>query len=139
MVTLQQVRGLVDRLGKAEAIVREGRVQQVAGSDSYIVRNGEGWVYLVWPDQSCSCPDFEHRAKNLGFPCKHLLAVAIYREKAAEQQNGGPKASGRTTAGNGAAAQVTHRPATSRFSKAARSSSPQADSLPPDFDPFARL
>lgn len=33
------------------------------------------------PEEGCSCPDFEHRGRYSGGPCKHLYAVALVARK----------------------------------------------------------
>jgi hypothetical protein len=56
----------------------------------YVVLNGEGVAYLVdVARETCTCPDYQYRAKRLGVPCKHQLAVALYRERQPDPNGGG--------------------------------------------------
>jgi len=82
MVTAKTVKGLAERLIKAEQLVESGAVYPVAGCERYwVVKNGTGdSMYLVRTDaghEHCSCPDFQQRQKAAGLPCKHLLAAQI--------------------------------------------------------------
>ncbi len=82
MVSAKTVKGLSERLAKAEALVADGAVFPVAGCDGYaVVRNGDGnQFYLVRfaaGHENCTCPDYQQRQKSAGLPCKHLLAAQI--------------------------------------------------------------
>jgi len=82
MVTAKTVKGLADRLAKAEALVTDGAVFPVAGCDGYaVVRNGDGTqMYLVRfaaGHENCTCPDFKNRQGVAGLPCKHILAAEL--------------------------------------------------------------
>lgn len=82
MVTAKTVKGLADRLAKAEALVADGAVFPVAGSEGYaVVRNGDGTqMYLVRftaGHENCTCPDFKQRQGKSGLPCKHILAAEL--------------------------------------------------------------
>ncbi len=82
MLTAKTVRGLADRLAKAEALVAAGAVSAVENLDGYyVVLNGDGTKhYLVRIDaghEHCTCPDFTERQGPAGLPCKHLLSAQI--------------------------------------------------------------
>ncbi len=82
MVTAQTVKGLAQRLEKAQALVADGAVFAVAGVAGYaVVRNGDGsQMYLVEYGagrERCSCPDYQQRQKTVGLPCKHILAAQL--------------------------------------------------------------
>ncbi len=58
---------------------RRGAVGRCGGE--WVVAGEGGAIYRVdLREQSCSCPDFEHR----GEPCKHLFAATVARAKTAE-------------------------------------------------------
>ncbi|HUG13969.1 MAG TPA: hypothetical protein VMM78_03030 [Thermomicrobiales bacterium] len=82
MVTATTVKGLADRLARAEALVADGAVFSVAGLVGYaVVRNGDGdSMYFVrfesWYER-CTCPDFAHRQGKAGLPYKHILAAEL--------------------------------------------------------------
>ena len=82
MVTAQTVKGLAQRLEKAQALVDDGAVFAVAGVAGYaVVRNGDGsQMYLVEyavGRERCSCPDYQQRQKTAGLPCKHIIAAQL--------------------------------------------------------------
>ena len=82
MVTAQTVKGLAQRLEKAQELVDAGAVFPVAGLEGYaVVRNGDGTqMYMVQHAEGrerCTCPDFQHRQKSAGLPCKHILAAQL--------------------------------------------------------------
>jgi hypothetical protein len=91
MMTTAQIKGLAERYERAREIVAAGRVAPVYGQDGvYCVLNGEGYAYLVnLTAETCTCPDAQYRAAKLGIPCKHLLAVALYREHQPDPNGGG--------------------------------------------------
>ena len=91
MMTTQQIKGLAERYQRAVELVEQGRVAPVYGQDGvYCVLNGQGVAYLVnLADESCTCPDFQHRAKKLDIPCKHLIAVLLFRERQQPDPDGG--------------------------------------------------
>ena len=91
MMTTQQIKGLAERYQRAVELVEQGRVAPVYGQDGvYCVINGQGVAYLVnLADESCTCPDFQHRAKRLGIPCKHLIAAQLFRERQQPDPDGG--------------------------------------------------
>ena len=46
--------------------------------DLWAVRASQGGFWHVdLAEESCSCPDYEHRAGPLGIACKHVYALAI--------------------------------------------------------------
>ena len=82
MVTAATVKGLADRLAKAEQLFASGAVFPVAGLDGYsVVKNGDGTqMYLVRiaaGHEHCSCPDYAQRQRTAGLPCKHILAAQL--------------------------------------------------------------
>lgn len=82
MVNATTVKGLADRLTKAEQLVADGAVYPVAGCDGYaVVRNSGGdSMYLVRytvDHENCTCPDYKQRQGKSGLPCKHLLAAQL--------------------------------------------------------------
>src|SRR4029079_8523510 len=82
MVTAKTVKGLADRLAKAEQLVADGAVFPIAGCTGYaVVRNGDGTqMYLVRIDtghENCTCPDFKERQGAAGLLCKHLMAAQL--------------------------------------------------------------
>jgi hypothetical protein len=82
MVNATTVKGLAERLAKAEHLVADGAVFPVAGLDGYaVVRNGNGTqMYLVRFEaghENCTCPDYKQRQQAAGLPCKHLLAAQL--------------------------------------------------------------
>src|SRR5688572_5990038 len=82
MVNATTVKGLAERLAKAEQLVVDGAVFPVAGLDGYsVVRNGDGTqMYLVRFEsghEHCTCPDFKQRQQQAGLPCKHILAAQL--------------------------------------------------------------
>lgn len=82
MVTAKTIKGLSERLGRAEELVVTGAVFPVAGLDGYaVVRNGDGTqMYLVrfeTGQEHCTCRDFTERQKALELPCKHILAAQL--------------------------------------------------------------
>jgi predicted nucleic acid-binding Zn finger protein len=91
MMTAKQIKGLAERYERAREIVAAGRVAPVYGQDGvYVVLNGEGVAYLVdVARETCTCPDYQYRAQRLAIPCKHQLAVALYRERPQPDPNGG--------------------------------------------------
>lgn len=85
MVTAKTVKGLAERLERAEQLVAEGAVFPVAGLTGYaVVRNGDGTqMYLVRHEaghEHCTCQDFQQRQQVVGLPCKHILAAQIAAE-----------------------------------------------------------
>ena len=84
MMTAKAIKGLVERLAKAEALVAADAVHAVAGLDGYYtVINGDGSQhYLVHLKENgeacCSCPDFQQRQSKVGEGCKHIFASEIY-------------------------------------------------------------
>jgi len=91
MMTAKQAKAIAERYQKAVELVEAGRVAPVHGQDSvYVVLNGEGVAYLVdVARETCTCPDYQYRAQRLGVPCKHQLAVALYRERQPDPDGGG--------------------------------------------------
>jgi hypothetical protein len=91
MMTAKQAKAIAERYMKAVELVEAGRVAPVYGQDSvYVVLNGEGVAYLVdVAAETCTCPDYQYRAKKLNAPCKHQLAVALYRERQPDPDGGG--------------------------------------------------
>jgi hypothetical protein len=91
MMTAKQAKAISERYMKAVELVEAGRVAPVYGQDSvYVVLNGEGVAYLVdVARETCTCPDAHYRAAKLGVPCKHQLAVALYRERQPDPDGGG--------------------------------------------------
>ncbi len=82
MVTAKTVKGLADRLAKAEALVADSAVFLVAGCAGYaVVKNGDGTqMYLVRFEtghEHCSCPDFKQCQGAAGLPCKHIMAAEL--------------------------------------------------------------
>jgi hypothetical protein len=82
MVTAKTVKGLAERLAKAEQLVAEGAVFPVAGLAGYaVVRNGDGsqfyMVEYAAGHERCTCPDFQQRQRAAGLPCKHILAAGL--------------------------------------------------------------
>jgi predicted nucleic acid-binding Zn finger protein len=90
MMTAKQAKAIAERYQKAVELVEAGRVAPVYGQDSvYVVLNGEGVAYLVdVAAETCTCPDYQYRAKKLNAPCKHQLAVALYRERQPDPDGG---------------------------------------------------
>lgn len=85
MVTAKTVKGLAERLERAEQLVAEGAVFPVAGLTGYaVVRNGDGTqMYLVRHEaghEHCTCPDFQQRQQVQGLPCKHVMASQLAAE-----------------------------------------------------------
>jgi predicted nucleic acid-binding Zn finger protein len=91
MMTVKQAKAIAERYAKAVELVEQGKVAPVYGqSGVYVVLNGEGVAYLVdVARETCSCPDYQYRAKKLNLLCKHLLAVALYREHQPDPNGGG--------------------------------------------------
>jgi predicted nucleic acid-binding Zn finger protein/DNA-directed RNA polymerase subunit RPC12/RpoP len=91
MMTAKAARMIAERYAKAVELVEAGRVAPVYGQDGvYCVLNGEGVAYLVnLAAETCTCPDYQYRAQRLGVPCKHQLAVALYRERPQPDPDGG--------------------------------------------------
>lgn len=90
MVTAQTVKGLAQRLEKAQQLVEDGAVFAVAGMSGYaVVRTGDGTqMYLVEHHagrERCTCPDFKQRQKSAGLPCKHILAAQLALGEGAEE------------------------------------------------------
>ena len=82
MVTAKVVKGLAERLERAEQLVAEGAVFPVAGLPGYaVVKNGDGtqfyFVCFESGHERCTCPDFEQRQKAAGLPCKHIMAAEL--------------------------------------------------------------
>jgi predicted nucleic acid-binding Zn finger protein len=84
MMTARTIESLYRRLERARELVAAGKVFPVAGMDAlYVVQNGDGNAfYLVTPESSCTCPDFEKHDGRI--PCKHLLAVDLYQQQQAQ-------------------------------------------------------
>lgn len=76
------------RLAKARELVAAGKVFPVYGQPSlYGVVNGGNEIYLVNAEtRQCTCPDFVYRNRTLHVPCKHVLAVVLYRQARERQQ-----------------------------------------------------
>jgi hypothetical protein len=57
---------------------RGHEIHQTA-EDLYLVPSctGRGFYSVDYREETCDCPDFEHRGEN----CKHILAVGIYHAK----------------------------------------------------------
>jgi predicted nucleic acid-binding Zn finger protein len=91
MMTTAQIKGLAERYERAREILAAGRVAPVYGqSGVYCVINGEGCAYLVdLAAETCTCPDYQYRAKRLNIWCKHVIAVALYRERQHDPDGGG--------------------------------------------------
>jgi hypothetical protein len=91
MMTAKQAKAIAERYAKAVELVEAGRVAPIHGQEhTYVVLNGEGVAYLVdVARETCTCPDYQYRAKPLAVPCKHQLAVALYRERPQPDPNGG--------------------------------------------------
>lgn len=87
MVTAKQAKAIAERYQKAVELVEQGKVFPVFGyAGHYAVVNGDGQAYLVKVDRelqncTCTCPDFQYRAKKLDTPCKHVLAAQLYDER----------------------------------------------------------
>lgn len=84
MMNARTIESLYRRLERARELVEAGKVFPVAGMDAlYVVQNGDGNAfYLVTPQSSCTCPDFEKHDGKI--PCKHLLAVDLYQQQQAQ-------------------------------------------------------
>ncbi|MCS7301807.1 MAG: SWIM zinc finger domain-containing protein [Fimbriimonadales bacterium] len=82
MMNARTIEALYQRLQRARELVEAGKVSPVHGLEGvYVVLNGDGTAhYLVNADSSCTCPDFEKHGGRI--PCKHLLAVNLYQQKA---------------------------------------------------------
>lgn len=79
-------REVAERLERARKLLEEGRVYPVRGNENlFVVLSGES-AHLAGFPESCTCEDYQYRAKPLGIPCKHLLAAALYRERQRQQQ-----------------------------------------------------
>lgn len=91
MMTARTIEGLYRRLERARELVANGAVYPVAGMDGlYVVRHGDGNAYyLVTPQSSCSCPDFEKHDGKI--PCKHMLAVELYQQQQATPPSDAPR------------------------------------------------
>jgi predicted nucleic acid-binding Zn finger protein len=91
MMTAKQAKAIAERYAKAVELVEQGKVAPVYGQDGvYCVLNGEGVAYLVdVARETCTCPDYQYRAAKLRIPCKHQLAVALYRERQPDPNGGG--------------------------------------------------
>lgn len=91
MLTARTIEGLYRRLERARELVQAGKVYPVAGMDAlYVVRNGDGNAfYLVTPESSCTCPDFEKHDGKI--PCKHMLAVELYQQQQATPPSDAPR------------------------------------------------
>ena len=91
MMTAKQAKAIAERYQKAVELVEAGRVAPVYGQNGvYVVLNGDGVAYLVdVARETCTCPDYQYRAQRLGVPCKHQLAVALYRERQPDPDGGG--------------------------------------------------
>ena len=73
---ITQIEALAERLEKAREIV--GQVSPVPGLDGHHVVAGSDGHYLV--NGHCTCPDARFRRNLHKGWCKHMLAVAVYRE-----------------------------------------------------------
>ena len=73
---ITQIEALAERLEKAREIV--GQVSPVLGLDGHHVVAGSDGHYLV--NGHCTCPDARFRRDLHKGWCKHMLAVAVYRE-----------------------------------------------------------
>ena len=73
---ITQIEALAERLEKAREIV--GQVSPVLGLDGHHVVAGSDSHYLV--NGHCTCPDARFRRGLHKGWCKHMLAVAVYRE-----------------------------------------------------------
>jgi predicted nucleic acid-binding Zn finger protein len=91
MMTAKQAKAISERYAKAVELVAAGRVAPVYGQNGvYCVINGEGCAYLVnLTAETCTCPDYQYRAKKLNIWCKHVIAVALYRERQHDPDGGG--------------------------------------------------
>lgn len=90
MLNATAIKGLAGRLEKAQELVDAGAVFPVAGLEGYaVVQNGDGTqMYMVEHcagRERCTCPDFQHRQKASGLPCKHILAAQIAFGHCSEQ------------------------------------------------------
>ena len=75
---ITQIDALAARLAKARALV--GQVSP-ANAEVYDVASGDDRHYLV--SGHCMCPDARFRRDLHKGWCKHMLAVAVYRERLA--------------------------------------------------------
>jgi hypothetical protein len=79
----EEVKGLAERLEKAQEIFSSGRIEAIEGMDAYVVSNSEAKHYLVSPDGRCSCPDYQFGAPRSW--CKHRMAVELLKEAMPEE------------------------------------------------------
>ncbi len=75
---VKQIEQLNQRLEKARQIVAEGKVNPIIGKDNHYTIEGCDGFYLV--NDTCSCPDAEHRNELHQGWCKHRLSVELYKE-----------------------------------------------------------
>lgn len=82
MSTVQLITKLAERLEKAKALVEDGCVHPITGEpNNYVVESERdvGTYYHV--NGVCTCPDFQHRGKEIAGWCKHKLAVELMKEQ----------------------------------------------------------
>ena len=96
MVTAAQAKAISERYAKAVELVEAGRVFPVYGYDGhYAVVNGDGQAHLVRIDElqncTCTCPDFQFRARKHDIPCKHILAAQLYTERQQAGESPAPR------------------------------------------------
>ena len=84
MLQAKEVKGLAERLQRAEALVAAGAVHEVAGlAGYYTVVNGDGTQhYLVHLKEDgeacCSCRDYQDRQSKVGQACKHIFGAELF-------------------------------------------------------------
>lgn len=80
---VETIEAMSQRLEKARALVRDGKVRKVEGEDSWVVENEEGKFYLV-QNSTCTCQDFQQRKDLHKGWCKHRLAIALTKKNGKE-------------------------------------------------------
>ena len=131
MMAAKTIKGLAERLAKAEALVAAGSVSPVAGLEGYyVVLNGDGTQhYLVHLKEDgeacCSCPDYLQRQSKVGEGCKHIFASELYA--AAPKAASEPKAIKRSKTTKTAATVEDARPVVNGAAALARLQGEDAD------------
>ena len=70
-------RAIKERTTRGLMAFNRGDVLRLEGN-LWAVRASEGGFYRVdLATETCTCPDFEHRAEPMDVNCKHVFAVAI--------------------------------------------------------------
>jgi hypothetical protein len=70
-------RAIRERTTRGLMTFNAGGVAYLEG-DCWAVRSSRGGFYRVdLAEETCDCPDYEHRAGQVGIACKHVYAVAI--------------------------------------------------------------